>query len=141
MNATIFDESTEIICSYSRADAIDDGYLVDITDAASKVGFRFPVAVTQAVWEDCIYWTDADNDHKGICQDIRSRLQDVVTIASLATRAARLAGTRTDWLTFSLYRVPREGKGVRPRLVALKMICSPGDNAEPVITIMLPDED
>jgi hypothetical protein len=28
-----------------------------------------------------------------------------------------------------------------PPLVALKAVCGPGDQAEPVVTVMMPDED
>jgi hypothetical protein len=28
-----------------------------------------------------------------------------------------------------------------PPLVRLKAVCGPGDNAEPVVTVMMPDED
>lgn len=44
-------------------------------------------------------------------------------------------------LVYSLYRVPRGGRGVKPRAVRLKLICSGGDQGEPVMTIMLPDQD
>jgi len=32
-------------------------------------------------------------------------------------------------------------KEKQPRAVTLKAVCGPGDNLEPVITIMTPDED
>ena len=63
------------------------------------------------------------------------RLWDVLWMAS---RAARRGGQE---IRFQLYRVPRGGRGMRPRLVTLKVICGPGDEGEPVITIMLPGED
>jgi hypothetical protein len=40
---------------------------------------------------------------------------------------------------FGLLRVPQRGK--KPELVQLIMHIGPGDNAEPVITIMQPGED
>ena len=33
------------------------------------------------------------------------------------------------------------GRGRNPRGVAMYALCGPGDDAEPVITVMLPDED
>lgn len=46
----------------------------------------------------------------------------------------------SDDVRYSLYVVPREGAGVRPVLQGLRAVCGPGDTAEPVITIMLPNE-
>jgi Family of unknown function (DUF6573) len=42
---------------------------------------------------------------------------------------------------FQLYRVPRDGRSRDAVLVTLKLIVGPGDAGEPVITILLPDED
>jgi len=57
----------------------------------------------------------------------------------MASAAARRNGGSE--LRFQLYRVPRGGRGVRPRLVTLQMHCGAGDEGEPVITIGLPGED
>ena len=42
----------------SRAQAIRDGRLIDITRQAGRVGFRVPVAITRAAWLDCVEWAD-----------------------------------------------------------------------------------
>lgn len=39
-----------VIHSYSRAQAIEDGVLVDVSSMAKEAGFIWPVAVTAAVW-------------------------------------------------------------------------------------------
>jgi hypothetical protein len=39
----------EVIFSYTRAQAIADRVLIDVTPTALKAGFRFPVAVTAAL--------------------------------------------------------------------------------------------
>jgi len=44
-------------------------------------------------------------------------------------------------LLFRLYRVPRDGHSMDAELTTLKLIVGPGDSGEPVITIMLVDED
>lgn len=128
----------EVIHSYTRAQAIDDGILVDVSETAKEAGFRFPVALTCAAWADCVEWTDADSQRQ-TCQDEAGRLWDVVWMASIAARIA--AGTGEAQRAFTLLRVPRGGRGVKPRLVTLKLICGPGDAGEPVITIMQPNED
>ena len=124
----------EVVSTYTRAQAVADGVLVDVSETAREAGFRFPVAMTRAAWADCVEWTDADS-RRQTYQDEAGRLWDVLWMAS---RAARKGG---QVIAFQLYRVPCGGRGVRPRLVTLKMLCGPGDNAEPVITILLPQED
>ena len=51
----MFDE-IDMIHSYSRADAIEDGNLVDVSERAEHaagymMGFKVPVAMTAAAWE------------------------------------------------------------------------------------------
>ena len=41
---------------------------------------------------------------------------------------------------FDLYRVPANGKGIKPRRTSLVMQIEPGDSGEPVITISMPGE-
>ena len=44
----------DVICTYTRAQAIEDGYLVDVTETAKEAGIRYPVALTRAVWDGII---------------------------------------------------------------------------------------
>ena len=46
-----------------------------------------------------------------------------------------------DRRNFSLYRVPRNGQSEEAEEITLKLIVGPGDQGEPVITILLPNED
>ena len=43
-----------VIFSYTRAQAIADGVLIDATELAKQAGFRFPVALTTGVWAECV---------------------------------------------------------------------------------------
>ena len=134
-------DDAEVISAYTRAQAIEDGELVAVeANLAREAGFVWPVALTRAVWADCVEWTDADAKRKGgrSYQDVTGRLWDVLHMARYAIKRSREGGTR---LLFGLRRVPREGRGHRPRDVTLKLMSGPGDNAEPVITIMQPEED
>ena len=125
----------EPIYSYTRAQAIADGTLVNVTETAFEAGFRIPVAMTAAAWADCVAWSDADSERQ-THQDESGRLWDVLWMASLAARRAQ--GERC---TFQLYRVPRGGRATRPRPTTLHMHIGPGDAGEPVITLLLPGED
>ena len=56
----------EPIHVYTRAQALADGELVDVTTTAAEAGFRIPVALTRAVWADCVEWTDADTKRQTV---------------------------------------------------------------------------
>lgn len=135
MTETMAELFGEPISTYTRAQALDDGFLVDVSEMAKEAGFRFPVALTRAAWADCVEWSEADSKRQTY-QDEAGRLWDVLYMASLAARR-----NGSSELRYQLYRVPKGGRGVRPRLVTLQMQCGPGDEGEPVITIGLPGED
>lgn len=124
-----------LIYTYSRADAIADGTLVDVSKMAREAGFRIPVAMTAAAWADCVAWSDTDSERQ-TSQDEAGRQWDVLWMASLAARRAQ-----GEHCPFQLYRVPRGGCATRPRLTTMHLHIGPGDAGEPVITIQLPHED
>ena len=126
-----------VISTYTRAQAIEDGELVDVGSIAQEAGFKWPVALTAAVWADCVAWTE-DDSRQQVYQDESGRLWDVLYMASYAIRTRRDSGDR---LLFQLYRVPRDGRSSEAVLTTLKLIVGPGDAGEPVITILLPNED
>lgn len=133
----MFDMS-DLVSSYTRAQALEDGELVDVSTTAAEAGFSIPVAMTRAAWGDCVAWGEDVKQRKpGALQDQEGRLWDVVYMAMQAARGAR-AASRVE---FQLYRVPAEGKGLKARLVSLVMSVGGGDSGEPVITIMQPGED
>lgn len=126
----------EPIHTYTREQAIGDGMLVDVSETAKEAGFTIPVAMTRAAWLDCVEWSDTDSKRQ-THQDEAGRLWDVL---SMALHAARRGGGRQS-LQFQFYRVPRGGRGTRPRLVELVAHIGAGDLGEPVITLLLPGED
>lgn len=127
--AVMFGEPVHI---YSRAQAIEDGVLVDVSEIAKEAGFKIPVAVTRAVWADCVEWDEEDGT---AYQDEEGRLWDVVYMSSIAAQRANQEGSAR----VQLMRVPRGGS--RPQLVNLNMVIGAGDTQDPVITIMQPGED
>jgi len=123
----------EVIYSYTRAQAIEDGVLIDVTRMAQEAGFKFPVAVTASVWHEYIIPND---ELVSLGQSYEGRLWDVIFM--LKHYAARKQG---DIVNYKLYFVMmHNGKPVE-EVVELKAVCGPGDDAEPVITIMKPEED
>jgi len=127
----------DVISTYTRAEAIGDGVLIDVSSTARDACFNWPVAMTAGAWADCVAWSDRDSQTQ-VYQDQSGRLYDVIFMAFQAICLSREAGDR---LLFRLYRVPRDGHSMDAELTTLKLIVGPGDSGEPVITIMLVDED
>lgn len=126
----------QLIYSYTRAEALEDGELIDVSKMAKEAGFKIPVAVTRAVWGKYIKWTDEDTD-KQTHQDESGRLWDILWMLSLAARRGRHQGQ----VYYKLHVIPRNGRSLKARLTQLKATIHGGDQGEPVITIMLPEED
>lgn len=40
----------DLIHSYTRAQAIDDGVLLDVSNIAKEAGVKYPTALTHVVW-------------------------------------------------------------------------------------------
>jgi hypothetical protein len=120
----------DIIHTYTRAQAIEDGFLVDVTTTAQEAGLRFPVALTRTVWGQ---YVEVPAGVEG--QDEAGRLWDILWMLAAAIRGSKDPG---DTLNFQLYV---RNDNLRPKLVTLKAICGPNDDASPCITVMLPEED
>ena len=131
-------EDWPVIHAYTRAEALADGVLVDVTPTAREAGFKVPTAVTAAVFNECIEWTEEDAKQSRTYQDQAGRLWDVLYLATAKARSLR--DRRQNQLLYELHVVPRPGHD-HPRLRTLKLVIGPGDDAEAVATIMLPNED
>ena len=84
-------------------------------------------------------WTEDDARKKPrVYQDERGRLWDVVHLAAFFARMPVNRGR--DGFLYPPPVVPRPGYG-RERKRRLKCLIGLGDTLEPVVTILLPDED
>ena len=129
-------ENENVIHSYTRKNMIADGFLIEVpTDLARQAGFVVPVGILLEVWSDCIAWSDEDSKRQ-VPQDEAGRLWDLLNV--LRVKAKTCSG---DTVRFKLLRIPRDGKSETPTMVELKAVIGPGDTVEPVITVMLPDQD
>ncbi len=45
---------SDIISKYTRAQALQDGQLIDVSKVASEMGFTYPIAITQNLWHSWI---------------------------------------------------------------------------------------
>jgi len=125
----------DVVFAYTRAQALADGVLIDAGALAREAGFKWPVALTAAAWEDCVAWSRSDTALQ-VPQDQTGRLWDVLVLAAHAARTG--SGSA---LYFDLCRVPRDGHARRPTVTTLKLFVGPGDAGEPVVTILQPEED
>jgi hypothetical protein len=124
-------DNADLIHVYTRAEAIRDGVLIDVSATAREAGFGFPVALTRAVWERCVAVPPGVE-----CQDEAGRLWDVLFLLRCAI------GRSNDGseVRFAVH-VRNDNRERTPPLVRLKALCGPGDRGEPVLTVLLPTED
>lgn len=125
-------DGVDIIGIYTRAQALEDGTLVDVSSVAREAGFTVPVALTRAAWSDCVEWTESNR----ATQDESGRLWDVLSLARFHGR--RMDGDR---ISFRVLRVPNRDSSTRATYARLVAVVGPGDTAAPVITIMCEGED
>ena len=128
-------QDVEVISSYTRAQAIADGVLVDVSTTAKEAGFRYPVAITATAFNSYVV-PDILAANYGNC--VEGRLWD--TLSMLRYAIAKESGST---ILFSvLFAMGKQtGRGCYQKEVQLKAICSPGDTMDPTITILLPKED
>jgi hypothetical protein len=117
---------SEIIYSYTREQALQDGVLVDVSSMAKEAGFKHPTAVSAEVWSIISAFPD------GYGQSVEGRLWDTLFLFRIA--ASKQAGQEVHFTI----GYQQEG-GVQE--TALWGWCGPGDTADPVLTIMVEGED
>lgn len=115
-----------VIHSYSRAQAIADGVLVDLTERSESIRRTWVhhMACTDTVWAI----VERALEKPG--QDLEEILHDVCMMAFVS---ARVGGAETDTVRFKV--------SIAGETHALKLRVGPGDTPEPVLTLMLPNED
>ena len=127
----------EPISTYTRAQAIEDGALVNLMgffsthdDVASvcRQHYKFPIACTAAVFD--IMQKAVENPR--YCNDYAGIVHDMLWMSKIMKR-------QIDESTV-MFRVIIAGAG-QQRNYDFKLAVGPGDQGEPVITIMMPDED
>lgn len=141
---------SEEIFRYTRAQAIAEGVLIDLTSATDdkgqplclEAGFKVPVAITRPAWAKTIeaggtWKTEGEGEILELKggQSLTGRLWDVLWM--LRTACGQASGS--ERIHFQVL-VDANGDG-RHETVRLWALCGPGDDAKPVITIMLEGED
>ena len=124
-----------VIYAYTRSQALADGVLVDVTETSKEVGFKLPVAITEAL-HNRLTPSKADTD---LGQDYNGRLWDVLWVTAFTIK---LADPGTDTVTFTIALQEADAQSGRPLNTnhRLRAVCGPGDEGEPVITIGFPED-
>jgi len=118
-----------IISTYTKQDAIDDGIFIDITEQASKAGFKIPVAITKNLFSTFI--SSAKSDEVEAEADTNKRLD---VFLKQMYQECLTANRNNSILTAKIYLDNK-------RAVVWAVIegTSPSD-PRPTITIMLPED-
>ena len=131
------------ISVYTRAQAIKDGVLVDVTDTKERreAGFKYPTAVTIGVWTKVV---TPPEEAKRFGESVEGRLWEVLWMLKVAIGKAKAKAARTgsnavdDTVHFAVVATDQHG---RAKVHKLWSRCHAGDTPAPVITIMLEGED
>jgi hypothetical protein len=128
---------TDFIHTYTRAEALQDGVLIDVSKMAKEAGHPFPTAITHRLHERIIP-TEAEKQRLG--QSYDGRLWDVLRLAFMAVA---LKGS-LDNLHIPFRMKIHEERNRRPKhnTIALIFDLSPGDGGlnDPVVTIGFPSD-
>ena len=121
-----------VIFSYTRKQALADGFQVDVTETAREAGIKFPVFITRTVFDAYVAVPPGVTG-----QDESGRLWDVVWMLRFAIHRAKPGVNRLP-VAFYCRNDHRDAK-----LHKLIAECGPLDidDPQPSITLMMPDED
>jgi len=119
---------------YTRTQALEDGMLFDVSETAREAGIKYPVVVTAELYHGYIEPTGKEQGHG---QNLNGRLWDVL---SMFVFNARLTDGPLLHYKVSFVKEQPDGE-LKNEIQKIKAVIGPGDDANPVITIMMPDED
>jgi hypothetical protein len=120
-----------LVYSYSQAQAIADGVLIDVTAQAKETGFKLHTVVTDNLYHRYIV-PSAGLEGEG--QSVAGRLHDTFgMLLAAASKQPNSARVETD-VRFLM----APGRQEKVRVIA---VVGPGDEGEAVMTIMLPGDD
>ena len=126
------DNEWNLIYSYTRAQAIEDGVLIDVTDTAKGVGFKVNTVVTATLFNG---YVEPPTGLEGEGQSTAGRLHDLLFLVLCAARKNHAGADRaTERVAFLM-------KPGRTETVEVIAHIGPGDQGEPVLTLMLPEDD
>ena len=118
------------VSSMTREEAIEAGYLIDVTPIAESVGLNLPVAMSRLLWEVAITASrSVDED------DCDPRVRHVLMALRLHLAIMRVANPVLEFV--ALLDFPPESV---PELCAFRAIVHEEGNSEAAMILLLPDE-
>jgi Family of unknown function (DUF6573) len=124
-------ESSDIISTYTREEALNDGVLIDLSEKAKESGFKVPFAVTDTLFNT---YLNPSKELQEYGQSLNGRMYDMFFMLYLKAQK-----NKESMVLFTVLFLMHPDK--EPEEVSLKSIIGPGDTGEAVITIMMPNED
>ena len=122
----------DVIETYSREQAIEDGNLVDLwqgdLEALCRQHYKYPICVTAAVWAVVEGAISAENE----CNDLLGVIHDILWMGRTCGR--ELSPSRRE------FEVTITGADPRRTVWRMWLDCGPGDDLEPVLTVGFPDD-
>jgi hypothetical protein len=110
------------LCTYSRQDAIGDGFLIEVSDLYPRDTrmFKYPVAITNEIWE----LIEGENAGAWIYDICWMCTRYIIEMPNESTVKSRC-------------NLPAAPGSKQDKAYDLLAICHPGDHMEPVITIKI----
>lgn len=116
----------EPIHVYTRAQALADGVLADVTPLAAGL-LKIPVAFTSALWALVESVPAPLVETETLEKRTRGILREIIV-------SARRSEKKTDRISLASFLVTADGA----RSLDLLAVCGPGDRGEPVLTVGFP---
>ncbi|WP_415713536.1 DUF6573 family protein [Maridesulfovibrio sp.] len=127
------DSLFNVIFSYTRKQAIEDGNLIDVTEQAKETGFKVPVAVSLNLYER---YVTLPKGLESEGQSVTGRLHDLFSMCLFAARDKQNESRISFQVLFLTKSQPRTLEEVE-----VVCQCGPDDDMKPCITLMLADDD
>jgi len=127
-------EDADVVYCYTRAQALDDGVLVDVSGLAWEAGFRYPTAITA----DLHARLEPDEQEQSCGQSYDGRLWDVLWMARCTMLGERHKGGSQAAFDVIVADYDPHSQGLVQTILDLWVVVGPGDSFEPVITIGFP---
>lgn len=125
----------------SRQEALQQGFLIEVSSVAQNAGYRFPVALTRALWRDVNAAPDSlmGRDYGGVIQTPDNRLWHL--LLDLAYQIDRDAAPDESAFVARILMPTADPAGQVWSRCSIRYSLGLGDDGEAVATIMRPGEE
>ena len=120
-----------VISVYTRKQAIEDGVLINITEAARQSGFKLPFSITSNLHQKYVVPPQEVQDIPG--QSEEERLARLLNQACLAAFSEKQSNHAVFGMLFLMEPEKFQNTDIW-------MIIDGGDDGQPVLTLMLPED-